>query len=518
MSIVMGPVLGFQGVSTEDDKSIWRLGVLLVTEGGGKPVLSWSIGKDAMPAPQPVHLAVFGNRQVWRFDLAIPHAETKTEVSYAIGAASKRHLFVVPALGRTPRVAYSSCNGFSSLRAMKLVDDNNALWKDMATRHAKEPYHLILMGGDQLYADSMWETIDLLKEWAALPFRDGNKAKFTPAMKAALQQFYFGLYCTRWSQPEFAAMVASIPTVMMWDDHDIFDGWGSYKPERQGCPVYKGIFEQARAHFDLFQMHGRPGPDSEKRFLCPGNNFSFAHRVGTLAIVAADMRSERTNARVMRQQSWDSIFNWIDAQHGCHHLYFMSSIPVVHPDFNLVERALGLVPGHQDLEDDLRDHWSSRPHKAERLRLIHRLLKFAKEKPTRVTLLSGDVHVAALGTIANERPGVTGDNAQVINQLTSSGIVHPAPSGLVLYALEHLFEKVDEVDRGVVARMHKLPGTEHRFIGARNWLSLEPDDVDTAKQAPRIWANWLVERDTDVPYTKVIHPCGDEFQVEAAGS
>ncbi|HPE71554.1 MAG TPA: hypothetical protein PK018_05160 [Candidatus Competibacter sp.] len=40
--------------------------------------------------------------------------------------------------------------------------------------------------------------------------------------------------------------MASIPSIAMWDDHDIFDGWGSYDEERQNCPVYQGIYPIAR--------------------------------------------------------------------------------------------------------------------------------------------------------------------------------------------------------------------------------------------------------------------------------
>ena len=35
--------------------------------------------------------------------------------------------------------------------------------------------------------------------------------------------------------------MSSIPNVMMWDDHDIFDGFGSYDKELQTCPVFKVI-------------------------------------------------------------------------------------------------------------------------------------------------------------------------------------------------------------------------------------------------------------------------------------
>ena len=162
-------------------------------------------------------------------------------------------------------------------------------------------------------------------------------------------------------------------------------------------------------------------------------------------------------------------------------------------------RSFGIFPGQQELEDDLKDHWHSRTHKAERLRLVHRLLNFAEEKKTRVTLLSGDVHVGAVGVIESQRAGVKNNHANIINQLTSSGIVHPAPPALMSFALDFLSRDSEQVDRSITASLIEFPGTRRRFIMARNWLGLEPDGEDT-----RIWVNWYVEGEDD-PYSKAIH-------------
>ena len=49
-------------------------------------------------------------------------------------------------------------------------------------------------------------------------------------------------------------MLATIPSIMMWDDHDIFDGWGSYPEDLQTCDVYPEIYKAAVRHFRLFQL------------------------------------------------------------------------------------------------------------------------------------------------------------------------------------------------------------------------------------------------------------------------
>jgi hypothetical protein len=98
--------------------------------------------------------------------------------------------------------------------------------------------------------------------------------------------------------------------------------------------------------------------------------------------------------------------------------------------------------------------------------------------------------------------GADHSHANVINQLTSSGIVHPAPPALMAYGLEFMSRSPEQVDRGITATLAEFHGMRRRFIMARNWLGLEPDSNDD-----RIWANWYVEGESEI-YTKVIHPVG----------
>ncbi len=213
------------------------------------------------------------------------------------------------------------------------------------------------------------------------------------------------------------------------------------------------------------------------------------------------MRSQRTLAgRVVGFDQWKEIYRWIDELKGVKHLLFMSSIPIVYPNFDLIENALGVFPGHQDLEDDLRDHWRSQPHKAERVRLIHKLLELSEIRKIRVTVLSGDVHVAALGLIESTQKSSDGLYS-MIDQLISSGVVHPGPGGIVLFALQYLFASQETIDTRISTKMTSFPGSSTRFLGMRNYLSIEPD----VKPAPRLWCNWIVEG-KDYPFTKVIHP------------
>jgi len=83
-------------------------------------------------------------------------------------------------------------------------------------------------------------------------------------MKNQIDRFYDELYIKRWSNKSMSLIFASIPSVMMWDDHDIFDGWGSYPEDIQKCDVYKNIFSVAKKYFENFQIRTIHNMESHK--------------------------------------------------------------------------------------------------------------------------------------------------------------------------------------------------------------------------------------------------------------
>lgn len=493
MMLKMGPILRLHRVS--GDGSAWSLGVLVVSDENPGPLRFDGAGDGSS---DPEELWTGRRLFAWRYLIGAELSEEVRTLRYEVAGEVFR--VALPAAGHPPRMAYASCNGFSSLKAMKGINDKNALWKHMTRAHRKQPLNLLMMGGDQVYADSLWEALPSMRDWAALGFAGGNAAQATASMKRDLEEFYFDLYVTRWSQPELRQVLASVPTIMMWDDHDLVDGWGSYPPERQNSPVFQqAIWPAAERAFRTFQLQLAPGEPSLAT-IGQGSGFSFGHVIGGTAIMALDMRSERRLDRVLSPEHWDRVFRWIESLPAVEHLILMSSIPVVYPGFDTLEKLLGLWPGQHELEDDLADHWTNRAHKGERLRLIHRLLRLAEEGLVRPTLISGDVHVAALGYIESTRSGP--GRGSVINQLISSAIVHPSPPGAVVFALRHLFDSTDEIDRGIIGRMADFPGTQVRFVGKRNYLTIDPD---SSANDYRLWVNWWAEGE-EQPFVKVIHP------------
>lgn len=502
---IVGPILGFRGLKA----GRWCTSALVVLQGdeATPPQLTVSLGGVSRAEGKAVLLKTHAGRCVWRLDWSVRQTDTEQPVGYSIDGGEEFQ-YMMPGQDTPLRICYGSCFGMHTLQDINKVKTRNRMWKVLQGVHGEKPYHLFFLGGDQVYADQVWEAVPPLREWLGKSVKKRAPAPFTADMRQQAAQFYFGLYCQSWSQKRPAAVLARIPTLMMWDDHDIFDGWGSYAPQLQECAVFQGVYRQAREHFRLFQLQaGHDGDLGEAAALGRGG-CTYAHRIGGLALVALDLRSERTQQQVMSQETWDRLQAWMEelregpGNAGCRHLLVMSGIPVVNADLTLLEAALDLRPGRQRMEDDLKDQWLSRAHRQERLRLIHRLLRFSHEAGCRVTLVSGDAHVAFQGYLQSERHPAACAEANVINQLTSSAMVNLPPPALVVYMMERLLAgKVEEVDRGITARLSKFIGTSRRILGARNWLSLTVDERQC------IWAEWYVEGE-EKPYTKVIHPVG----------
>jgi hypothetical protein len=100
--------------------------------------------------------------------------------------------------------------------------------------------------------------------------------------------------------------------------------------------------------------------------------------------------------------------------------------------------------------------------------LLRQLLSFSAAQRVRVTAVSGEIHLGALGVI--ER------GATRIHQLTSSGVVHPAPPAWGVAGLERLARRPARPAPDISARLLPLPGHGRRLLRARNWLELELAD------------------------------------------
>lgn len=438
----------------------------------------------------------------WRAELTIPSQSSGLLVSYKIELDSEsvrdsherdRWTFYVPAKAEKPVFAYTSCNGFSSAEILTKTEQPYALWEDMQRKHYQQPFSLLIMGGDQLYADEIWSAVPELQRWSHLNKTDKITRTFNSTMRDQVERFYEKLYCERWNNSAMSLMLASVPSVMMWDDHDIFDGWGSYPSSMQECDVYQGIYAIAKRYFELFQIRTRA---NQSLLDNTANHYAFGFTFRHYHLLALDNRAERTREQVMSDSQWHVVNQYLEQCNTTGDLLVMSAVPVVYRDFSFTESAFDQTPWEEELTDDLKDHWRAKEHQGERARLIMRLLdnaeKRTKNQHCRTVILSGDVHLGCLGVINDSRQT---DKPLNIHQIVSSGVVHTSPSRIAWLGIMAVTNDDDEYlneDRTIKISMLQPFGSD-KYIRARNYVTLE-EGTDN-----KLWVNWECESQTNKP-------------------
>ena len=455
-----------------------RLALALAALGEAPPAVA--AGGCALD-PEPI--GRLGRARFWRVALEAERAEGGG--AYAVGDGPERR-FALPPPGGALRIAYASCNGSEDEDVEGGVEPHrNALWARLGARHAEAPFHLLVMGGDQVYADGVWG-LPSFAAWRGLSRRARLAAPFTEAMRREAEAFHLALYGAVLGAPEVARMLGSVPVLMMWDDHDIVDGWGSHPPEEEASPVMGGLFAAARRAFCLIQLGrdpDRPFPErAGPERADPGGgprpgrtHLGWAGAYGPARIAVPDLRSGRTRARVMGPEGRAHLDAALDpaAPEGLPHALLVSSVPVVNADLSALERAVAPLQRLADLyQDDLRDQWMSYAHAREWRALMGRLLALARAGRT-VTVVSGEIHLAAHGTA--EAGGAR------VEQLTASGIAHPPPPPALGRAMSALARR-PWTRRGVRLAMHPVAPDGRRYVAERNWLELElrPDGTREA--------------------------------------
>jgi hypothetical protein len=137
--------------------------------------------------------------------------------------------------------------------------------------------------------------------------------------------------------------------------------------------------------------------------------------------------------------------------------------------------------GGVEILDDLDDHWTAKHHKDERNWFIQELQELATIKSVRITILSGDVHLGAVGQFySNKALGVPKDqDHRYMPNVISSAIVNTPPADIVADALNkrnkvhHLDDETDEDMMPMFPEdvNNKLRNNTH-LLPRRNWCSI----------------------------------------------
>jgi hypothetical protein len=345
-----GPWLLFIG--TDAVCNLWKVSVLCVTDKTEPPSITLSGGS----VTAVVLVKSIGTNNFWRASFETVIAASATNISYTIDGAT--YAYAVPAQNDTPTILYTSCNGFdlgTQVKAKKEHITISHTWKNVVATHKTSPFHVGLGGGDQLYCDNLTD-LPCFKAWYKLAEDDLNgmyATAFSPEMSTAVADYFLANYLTQFTTLGYAEALASIPMINIWDDHDIFDGWGSYENEFQQCPVLQGIMALAREYYWLFQhhmdiSHNNNADEAVARGYFNSITSSSIKVAGDVAILALDGRSERTRSLVNSTATYDLAF--AKAVEICSspdskvkHMVVMIGVPIIYPNMHAVLHALGLV-------------------------------------------------------------------------------------------------------------------------------------------------------------------------------
>jgi alkaline phosphatase D len=443
----IGPILILDDV---EDRQMRLSALFIAAKGASVSPLELQHGK--VP---PIPIAEYDRATVWRARFTLPASRAS---EYRWNGTT----YVVECdLTGDLRLAYVSCNGEEVGDMDREGSERNAMWERLRGEHQRQPFALMLHGGDQVYADEVTDGHELSHDWLQRIPRAPSRAALEN-LRHHLRERFLERYAALYAAPQFAWLAARVPSLMQWDDHDICDGWGSLRRSRTYSPVGQTLFNVARESFLLFQQAATDG-DLPARFADPtGQHLGWVIHGPDLRILAPDLRTERTRRQIMGPSGWAMMEAEAERQLQGHTL-LMSSVPLLGPRLSLLEALMVLIPRMQKYEDDLRDQWQSRAHRDEWRRMLRLVCDLAQRDGHDITAVSGEIHLAT-------RAVMDLGGGLHLNQLVASGIAHRAPPkgwARFLGALSWLGE--DPLPDHPI-RIARLPGQRNRYVAERNYL------------------------------------------------
>ncbi|KAI8900337.1 hypothetical protein BC833DRAFT_618636 [Globomyces pollinis-pini] len=514
-----GPYIKFINADTVSHKNYYS--ILVITHDTQAPDLDLS---NASHVGQPVLLDTYHHFRFWRFQISTDSNNAKSTFTYSVLGQS--HTVHVPARNDPYKLAFFSCNGFSSDVTPEVEKELNGItpmWTDIMREHEKEPFHGMIGGGDQLYCDHVLECPALAPWFQIKDKKERMAADWTDEMQSQVTEFYFHEYSTHFAKKHFSTALATMPFNFSWDDHDLFDGYGSYPEYLLESTIFRGLYASAKRFYLLFQHHTSPVEAKKKgvdKYYGEKTESTIKQYGPHMAVVMMDVRSQRTLHQCLPPNDWNVLFTQLNSLPATtKHLIVAATLPFAYPRLpfdNTLSGAAKLTRGvakslakigldvHADkfqksglytnlvntfgepeLLDDLNDEWTSHHHIEERDSALKRFQQLSKEKNIRVTFLSGDVHVAGAGRfISNaELKLYPEQDHRLMYQVISSGTGNIPPPAAVVKGLHHFAEDI-KTDANTVEQMIDVFPTDlagnqtelTHLMDARNWCCITSPD------------------------------------------
>ncbi|KKD06907.1 alkaline phosphatase D family protein [Streptomyces sp. WM6386] len=370
----------------------------------------------------------------------------------------------------TVRVAFGSCRWAAPPHGEPDPVGQDAL-DTLAARIATDPDHerpdVLLLLGDQVYAD---ETSPATRRWLAAR-RDLSDP---PGSEVADYEEYTHLYYESWLDPEIRWLLSTVPSCMIFDDHDVIDDWNTsaaWVEDMRATPwwrervlsglmsywVHQHLGNLSPAELDSDPLYAAiretpDGTDELRAFACRADvdpasvRWSYRRDFGRVRLVMVDSRAARVLDEENRSMLDPGTARWVreqvlDGPGSYDHLLIGTSLPWLLP--HLVHDAeawnAALCRGERGARwarfgEDLRrradlEHWAAFPASFEALVELIAEAGSGPDAPATVCVLSGDVHHAY---IAEPRwPEGSGPDARVL-QLTCSPVHNSIPLSIRL--------------------------------------------------------------------------------------
>ena len=346
---------------------------------------------------------------------------------------------------RRARLVFGSCRVGDPERQPYTLDRSehhlgfgvDALWalsRRLQSGQEEWPDCLLLLG-DQIYAD---ETSEQTRAF----IRARRDTSLPPGEQVADFEEYARLYRESWSDPDIRWLLATVPSTMIFDDHDVHDDWNiseAWVSEMRATSWWNERITGAFMSYWLYQHIGNLSPPelAEERLHAeisrsdedggprlrefaravdrePASSmFAFFRDFGRSRLVVIDSRAARVLAEGRRDMVDDEEWQWIaeHARGAYDHLIIASTLPVfMTPGVDgleawneaicsgawggLAARAGEKLRRGLDLE-----HWPAFQRSFRTMvELLHELAE-GPDSPGTISFIGGDVHTVYVAEV-----------------------------------------------------------------------------------------------------------------------
>lgn len=354
--VYFGPFLRYTNMDV--DNGIWYGSILVVTDAQHPPTIHLHQSTDLSPDPRqlkanPIH--THQNRWTfYRYDIDIRMEDDReAKWTYAITShlGCTRYEFLVAGRYETSwRFLAHSNNDFAlnvNVNERTRLGGEGYMWKDILQKHFEVGgFHAQLGMGNQICADRLWKELPSLKQWTATKGKDVRKnTQWTLQHEEDVTHAYFHYYTSHFDQPNLREAFAQIPHVLALDDHDIFDGFGSYPEYMQFSHMFRNIGRIGVEMYLLFQHHTtldilKQVNNDFDLFTISGTGWHFMKYLGpAVVVVAPDCRSERNQHQVMAGPTYQGLFPKVAVlPPHVQHCIWVLPVPIIYPRLESAEQ------------------------------------------------------------------------------------------------------------------------------------------------------------------------------------